>query len=83
MAGRHGLDPFKQQIERVEAGRVAEDRFHLRIEQLAVLIYAGGLILEAATSNGPIGKAAAQLTRALRADGFFDMPPLRRRTSLT
>jgi hypothetical protein len=33
-----------------------------------VWLYAGGLMLEAATSNVPIGEAAAQLRRALRAN---------------
>jgi hypothetical protein len=36
-----------------------------------VWLYAGGLMLEAATSNVPIGEAAAQLRRALRADGLL------------
>jgi hypothetical protein len=36
-----------------------------------VWLYAGGLMLEAATSNGPIGEAAAQLRRALRAEGLL------------
>jgi hypothetical protein len=36
-----------------------------------VWLYAGGLMLEAATSNGPIGDAAAQLRRALTADGLL------------
>ena len=34
-------------------------------------LYAGGLMPEAATSNVPIGEAAAQLRRALRADGLL------------
>jgi hypothetical protein len=34
-------------------------------------LYTGGLMLEAATSNVPIGEAAAQLRRALRADGLL------------
>jgi hypothetical protein len=36
-----------------------------------VWLYAGGLMLEAATSNVPIGEAAAQLRRALRADDLL------------
>jgi hypothetical protein len=36
-----------------------------------VWLYAGGLMLEAATSNVPIGEAAAQLRPALRADGLL------------
>jgi hypothetical protein len=34
-------------------------------------LYTGGLMLEAATSNVPIGEAAAQLRRALRAEGLL------------
>jgi hypothetical protein len=33
--------------------------------------YAGGLMLEAATADGPIGETVAQLRRALRADGLL------------
>jgi hypothetical protein len=36
-----------------------------------VWLYAGGLMLEAATSHVPIGEAAAQLRRALRAEGLL------------
>jgi hypothetical protein len=32
-------------------------------------LYAGGLLLEAATTTGPMKNAAAQLTRALEAEG--------------
>jgi hypothetical protein len=34
-------------------------------------LYAGELMLEAATPNVPIGEAATQLRRALRADGLL------------
>jgi hypothetical protein len=36
-----------------------------------VWLYADGLMLEAATSDGPIREAAAQLRRALRAEGLL------------
>jgi hypothetical protein len=36
-----------------------------------VWLYTDGLMLEAATSNTPIGEAAAQLRRALKADGLL------------
>jgi hypothetical protein len=42
-----------------------------RSQSSDVWLYAGGLMLEAATSNVPIGEAAAQLRRALRADGLL------------
>jgi hypothetical protein len=34
-------------------------------------LYVGGLLLEAATSDGPIGQTLAHLQRALRADGLL------------
>jgi hypothetical protein len=34
-------------------------------------LYAGGLLLEAATSNGPMGETIAYLQRALRAEGLL------------
>ena len=36
-----------------------------------VWLYTGGLMLEAATVRGPIRETAAQLRRALRADGLL------------
>jgi hypothetical protein len=43
----------------------------LRSQRSEVWVYAFGLMLEAATSDSPIGETDAQLRRALRADGLL------------
>jgi hypothetical protein len=36
-----------------------------------VWLYTGGLLLEAATSDGPVGETIANLRRALKAEGLI------------
>jgi hypothetical protein len=49
-----------------------------RSQSSDVWLYAGGLMLEAATSDAPIGETAAQPWRALRSDGLLCHAPLGR-----
>jgi hypothetical protein len=42
-----------------------------KIQNNDTWLYAGGLLLEAATSDGPMGETIAHLRRALRAEGLL------------
>jgi hypothetical protein len=58
-------------IETLNDARVIMRSLPARSQSSDVWLYTGGLLLEAATSNVAIGEAAAQLRRALRADGLL------------
>jgi hypothetical protein len=58
-------------IATLDDARVVMRSLPARSQSSDVWLYAGGLMLEAATANGPIRETAAELRRALRADGLL------------
>ena len=58
-------------IATLDDARVVVRSLPARSQSSDVWLYVGGLILEAATARGPIRETAAQLRRALRADGLL------------
>jgi hypothetical protein len=58
-------------IATLNDARVVMRSLPARSQSSDVWLYAGGLLLEAATSDGPIGETAAQLMRALKAEGLI------------
>jgi hypothetical protein len=58
-------------IATLDDARVVLRSLPARSQSSDVWLYAGGLMREAATVRGPIRETAAQLRRALRADGLL------------
>jgi hypothetical protein len=60
-----------REIATLNDARVVMRSLPANSQRSDVWLYAGGLMLEAATVRGPIRETAAQLRRALRADGLL------------
>jgi hypothetical protein len=58
-------------IATLDDARVVVRSLPARSQSSDVWLYAGGLMLEAATACGPIRETAAQLRRALKAEGLI------------
>jgi hypothetical protein len=58
-------------IATLNDARVIMRSLPARSQSSDVWLYAGGLMLEAATSAAPIGETADQLRRTLRSDGLL------------
>jgi hypothetical protein len=58
-------------IATLNDARVVMRSLPARSQSSEVWVYAFGLMLEAATSDSPIDETAAQLRRALKADGLL------------